>query len=618
MRETQTSEAISPPQPHAARPRRAIWIVALAVCAALLVIVASFPRIERFYLRQAGADDAATLRLATQVLRGALERTEALPALLAEQPILRQLLAEPQNQGIVPFTNELLRQTALSLEVSDIYVMDVSGTTVATSNYRSDTSFMGQVFDYRPYFADALGAGLGRFHALGTTSGQRGYFFAAPVIDETQIVGVIAVKLTLDGFEEAWAESGSVITVTDANNVVFLSDRTDWHYRTVGPLPEAALEQIATTRQYPPSLLQPLDLRTEALDPDIGFGLELANVGVESFVRQTTLIASAGWRVSIHTPTGPAAQQAWTAVLLLSLVVVMIGLVIAIILGRRARLIERLEAEQSLAALLEARVTERTAALKSEVEERRAAEERLRATQKELVQAGKLAALGAMSAALSHEFNQPLAAVKSYAENAGTYLDRGRTAEARENVTRISGMADRMASISKHLRNFARRPQDLTGPVRLKNVISDALDLMQPRLRNVEVSYTCPDQEVWARGGPVRLQQVLVNLLGNALDAMQGRVPQRIEITLTDGDAPEISVRDFGPGLSRAALDQAFDPFFTTKEPGQGLGLGLSISYNIVRDFGGHLAASNHTEGGAVFRIVLEATEPDSAEVAAQ
>jgi two-component system C4-dicarboxylate transport sensor histidine kinase DctB len=150
----------------------------------------------------------------------------------------------------VPFTNELLRQSALSLDVSDIYVMDLQGRTVATSNYRADWSFLGRSFAYRPYFTDAISEGLGRFHALGTTSNQRGYFFAAPVIDQTELLGVVAVKITLDRFEETWANSDSTILVTDTSNVVFLSDRADWHFRTLGPVPEPAIETIAD-RQYP-------------------------------------------------------------------------------------------------------------------------------------------------------------------------------------------------------------------------------------------------------------------------------------------------------------------------------------------------------------------------------
>ena len=589
----------------------------MLVAAAVALSLIALPRLERAFLIQAGQNDEATLRLATEVLRGALGRTEALPALLAERPILTELLYEPDNSGLLPFANEQLRQTALRLDVSDVYLMDLTGLTLAASSYRTDRSFIGENFGYRPYFTDALNDGIGRFHALGTTSGQRGYYFAAPVIDNTRVLGVVAIKLSLERFEQAWNDSASTLIVTDSNNVIFMSDREDWRYRTLGPLSELALEGIAATRQYPLSLLQPLPARRDALDGE----LDLLSVdGGESFVMQTALIAAPGWRVSILTPTGPARAQALTVLTLMILTIMLGGLIGAIFVQRRAQLMERLTGQKSEQERLERRVRERTLDLNEanrqllqEVDDRRAAEQRLRKTQADLVQAGKLAALGQMSAALSHEFNQPLAAVKSYAENAAAFLDRDRPGDARENITRISAMADRMASISKHLRNFARRPQDKAGPIPLMAVIADAVALMQPRMKamGATLAFDHPATDITVTGGRVRLQQVIVNLIANALDAMAGQPAPRIDITVSQGvQTATVHVRDHGPGFSESALAQAFDPFFTTKDPGQGLGLGLSISYNIVHDFGGTLAALNHPEGGAEFAVTLHIAVP--------
>ena len=603
-------------------------LVMVTLVALGLGAVLAYPRLERAYEIQIGDRDRATLELATQNLRGALRRAEVLPALLAERPILARLLRDPTNSGLVPFVNEQLRQTALSLDVSDVYLMDETGLTIAASSYRTERSFIGRSFNYRPYFTDALAGGLGRFHALGTTSGERGYFFAAPVFDGTDITGVVGVKITLDAFEATWAESGSTIIVRDMSNVIFLSDRPDWHFRTFGPLAEAALETIAVTRQYPIAALRPLSARTKPLQ---GSSYEIVTIdspeGRTAHVMQTGLIAAAGWRVSILSPIAPAQAQALTSLAISMLIALFALLVAAVIWQRRLQLEDQLAARADEQARLEARVRERTSELdaantllRHQIDERVRAEAQLRRTQAELVQAGKLAALGQMSAALSHEFNQPLAAVKAYAENAATFLDRGRADEARANIGLISSMADRMASISKHLRNFARRPQDKTGPVPIRAVIEDALEVMRPRLDSAtaRLNLVLPDEDIWVIGGRVRLQQVIVNLIGNALDAMEALHRPEMHLTLSVADGLcRLALRDTGPGLSEDALAQAFDPFFTTKAPGKGLGLGLSISYNIVRDFNGRLMVANHPEGGAVFTVELDVTTPP-AEMAAQ
>ena len=629
MTRTQNDPTDPADHPSASLPRRRIQVIAIVTSVALCLGAAlAYPWLERAYEEQIGDRDRATLELATQNLRGALLRAEVLPALLAERPMLVRLLRDPENSGLVPFVNEQFRQTALSLDVSDVYVMDATGLTIAASSYRRERSFVGRNFAYRPYFTDALDGGLGRFHALGTTSGERGYFFAAPVQDGTDILGVVAVKIALDTYEATWAESGSTLIVRDMSNVIFLSDRADWHFRTLGPVAEAALETIAVTRQYPTDALSPLPARMRPLP---GTSYDIVSIdtpeGRSAYVMQTGLIAAAGWRVSILSPIAPAQAQALTSLIISMLLALFALLVGLIIWQRRLQLEERLAERESAQARLETRVRERTTELgaantllRQQIEERVRTETQLRRTQAELVQAGKLAALGQMSAALSHEFNQPLAAVKAYAENAGTFLERGRTEDARENIRLIASMADRMASISKHLRNFARRPQDKTGPVPIRAVIDDAHELMRPRLdaAHAELRLEVPEQDIWVIGGRVRLQQVIVNLIGNALDAMEHLSEPQITLSLSQAMGRcHLALRDIGPGLSEDALAQAFDPFFTTKPPGKGLGLGLSISYNIVSDFNGRLTAANHPDGGALFCLELDVT-PAPAEMAAQ
>ena len=280
-----------------------------------------------------------------------------------------------------------------------------------------------------------------------------------------------------------------------------------------------------------------------------------------------------------------------------------------VIAQRRAALSQRLALEGRAKATLEAKVADRTAELTAEIGERRAAETALRAAQDDLVQAGKLSALGAMAAGLAHELNQPLSAIRGFADNAKVLMQRQREDEARENLTRIADLTDRAARIIKNLRAFARNAPEPTGPVELTGVVDDAIALMAARARveGVEIRFARPPQGVMAEGGVVRLQQVLVNLLSNALDAMAGK-PGAIDIAIAeDGDRVGLSIRDHGPGLAEDVRGRVFDPFFSTKtDEGGGMGLGLSISYGIIRSFGGDLRAANHDDGGAVFTIDLK------------
>ncbi len=593
---------------------------ALAGGLALLGVLSllAFPRIEAFFLAQTTQRAAATLRLAVDGLSTTIDRYKPLPALIAERPLMAAALNDPDNDGILPFLNEQLRQTAFRIRASDVYLMDISGLTIAASSYRKELSFVGRSFGFRPYFQQAVEGGIGQFAALGTTSGERGYFIAGPVLEDARIVGVVAVKFTVDAFEEAWRGGTDEIIVTDLNGVVFMSSREEWQFRSMSRLTPETRARIEATRQYPLEAVRPLD--TWAVTDDASRLTIGGPGGATTYAMQSERLHEAGWTVSILSPTAPAFRLAlwvmagfWGAILLA-------GMVTANVVQRRARTEERLAAQAAAQEMAEVQVAERTAELNAandqlrrEVEERRLTEKQLRKTQSDLVQAAKLAALGQMSAALSHEINQPLAAVKSYADNTLAFLDRGRTEEARDNVGRISEMADRMASISRYLRNFARRPQEKLGPTPVLSVIDDAVALMSTRLRaeRARIDFDRPATELWVTGGSVRLQQVIVNLIANALDAMKGQDAPLIHIAVRcDGDRLRLTVEDTGPGLDDATMAQIFDPFFSTKGPQGGLGLGLSISYNIVRDFGGRMSVFNAEGGGAVFALDLSRCDP--------
>lgn len=238
--------------------------------------------------------------------------------------------------------------------------------------------------------------------------------------------------------------------------------------------------------------------------------------------------------------------------------------------------------------------------------ERRITEAELRRTQSDLVQAGKLAALGQMSAALSHEINQPLAAARNYADSAAILINRGDSGRAKDNIGQIMSLIDRMAAIAQHLRNVALKPDAQLQNIALSGAVTEALALVGPRLARAKVTVNLPQDLPLVRGGPVRLQQVLVNLLSNAADAVARMEAPQIFVEATQAKGRVLlAVRDNGPGVSDSIADRIFDPFFTTKLVGSGLGLGLSISYNIMKDFGGDLRVANASGGGAVFTVEL-------------
>ena len=247
--------------------------------------------------------------------------------------------------------------------------------------------------------------------------------------------------------------------------------------------------------------------------------------------------------------------------------------------------------------------------LEAEVEERRVAEEKLRVTQDELVQAGKLAALGQLSVGITHEINQPLTAISSHTRSAQKWLEQQRDDKATQNLKKIEQLLGKFAALTHHLKAFSRKSDGKISSVEVMPVVNDAIELFANR--QVPIVLDCDlasDENV--RANPIRLEQVLVNLISNAIDAVENK-PEPLIVVSVARVASEvtIAVKDNGKGILADDIPHIFDPFYTRKEVGKGLGLGLSIAFNIIKDFGGSIRVYSQPELGSEFVVHLEQGE---------
>ena len=545
-------------------------------------------------------------------LEATLERHESLPGLLALEPSLVALLRAPHNPQRIAAANAYLEAAQQGAAVAATYLLDADGLTLAASNWRQPHSFVGHNYAFRPYFSDAVAQGLGRFYGVGVTTGEPGYFLAAPVRDNGRVLGVVVLKVGLEAMEQAMAGAGDTLLLADAEGVVFLSSARQLRYRTLAPLPTAVGERLAATRQYGKQRLQPLADRPLQLDQAQPQRLALADDAAREVLPVSRPVGQFGWRVVQLGSLDEARGAAFSGALAVALAAAF-ALGVAAHLRHRQR---RREELQRIHGELEQRIAERTADLTAKVAELQRTEAILHETRDAAVQAGKLAVLGQLSAGISHELNQPLAALQTFADNASALLARGRHEEVAENLQMIGELIGRTGRIVRQLKTFARKEAATPQPVAVAAAIEHALLLVEPRRRDsgagIEVSQDEPGLCVVAEAG--RLEQVLVNLMLNGLDAMHGQAAPRLEIVVARaGDCVRLSVRDHGPGIADEVRNHLFEPFYTTKPAGAGLGLGLAISLAIVDSYGGTLRTENAADGGAVFVLTLPAAGDDHA-----
>jgi len=596
------------------------WFAVLACAVAALTLSCTLAeRIGTERLRDAGTH---RLDLYAASLDSALAKYEYLPGIVSLKRDVVTLLRSPQTPGLQDSVNRYLAQVNSAARSAVLYVIDTDGRAIASSNWDEEASFVGRNLEYRPYIEDALRSDAGRFYGIGTTSGKPGFYYSRAIRDRGVAIGVAVAKVSLDTIEQAWAGAGDIALVVDASGVVFLASKPEWKYKTYGPLDAKAEAMIEATRQYAGTRLTPLALTSEDASASGAHAVTIAEAGSRRryfvFARPTS---EPSWRLILLADSAPVNALVRNTMVFTSVVLAFLQLLLLYLHQRRHAIRASLAAKAALERAndeLERKVAERTADLVAsnahlghEIAERQRAEQVLREAQDELVHAGKMAVLGQMSAGITHELNQPLAALRTLSDNAKVLLQRNRADDVQNNLTLISQLTERMGKITGQLKAFARKSPLQLGPVPVKRALANALALVDQRLERGRVAVTqdLPREDIAVLGDANRLEQVLVNLFVNALDAMQAAPAGQLGIVVREqAGRVSIAVRDSGPGIAPELLPRLFEPFVTTKEPGAGLGLGLAISAGIVRDFGGSLAAANRPQGGAEFTLELAAT----------
>ncbi len=564
-------------------PRARLWAVRVLVITLIILAVATI-WVSNIWLTARFTEttkNRAELRAAlySGAITSELKRHQIVPLLLSRDPFMVTAL----NSGDFTATSQRLISFAEDIGASGLRLMDIEGRVVASS----DRNQLGQNLRGEPYVVDALRSNDTVFTVQELESGAFQFTYSRRVEFEKEGLGVVVVDVDLQQFESRWRSPTEAVLIADSGGRIIIASDPRWRGKTVE-------EAIATTAP-----LSAIRRAIEATGGYFDFTRHDAVFRGEAVMRTDSRINFRGWRLTSFSSYASVRERV-NGVLAIEIMVFAILLALAFyVLSRRA------QSEAGFFRRESAELRVLNARLSSEIAERKKVQKNLEVAEQSLAQSQKLAALGEMSAAVSHELNQPLAAMKTYLAGAKLLLQRKRPEEAQSSFQRIDDLIERMGAITKQLKSYARKGGDDFEVVDLRDAVRASLSIMEPQLkrRTVRMISTMPEGPVPVWADRVRLEQVIINLIRNALDATKPVQDPQVDVLVAHGETATLTVRDNGAGLEN--LDELFEPFYTTKQPGEGVGLGLAISSGIVSDLGGTLTARNGQAGGAVFEMQL-------------
>ncbi len=564
-----------------------LLIVALFIIAAVALFQVSssyFKNVE--YDR---AQNRASLYRSTLV--GALERFQHLPFILSKDPYVISGSLGLNRERLNDRLSAFARQSGLDA----IYLMDTKGLTIAASNYKNEVTFLGQNYGFRPYFKNAMQGKRGEFFGIGATTSLPGYFIAQLVKGEYgEPIGVIAIKIDLSELSKAWNIGGELVFVSNSDGVVVLSSNESWRYKALSEISDVRRDEIAKERQFANEPLEPMDW--QVIDRK---SVKLDGV---TYVHASESVSRLGWNLHFLADESRVLERSWFTVVIA--MIIAFAMLTLVLLLRSEQIRIALKASQADRHKLQGA----NAKLAQEIVDRRAAEKRLEKAQSELARNSKLAALGQLSASVTHELGQPISAMQNYIT--ASEFDKNES-DRRKTMQHLSGIVKRMVNITKQLRFFAKPVQSDMELVDLRDVWRGVEILVAPDIKdaNIKLDIKLSKKPIMIRANRLRLEQVLVNLVRNSITAMEDCQQKLLELSIKSDEIYGIlMVADSGHGLGESSIEQLKEPFHTTRASGNGMGLGLAISAAIVKEHEGLFEAKNISGGGALFIVKIPLT----------